>query len=49
MRGVVRELDHGSGGKILVMVKAVLLFHFDIDCIRIVHVDMDRQLERRLK
>lgn len=40
MRGVGSDLDHGSSGKIIVMVKAILLFHFDIDGIRIVHVDM---------
>ena len=49
MRGVCSDLDHGSSGKIIVMVKAILLFHFDIDGIRIVHVDMGGQSERRLE
>lgn len=40
MRGVGSDLDHRCGGKTIVMVKAILLFHFDIDGVRIVHVDM---------
>lgn len=43
------DLDHGSSAEIIVVVKAILLFHFDIDGIRIVHVDMCGQSERRLE
>lgn len=34
--------------KIIVVVKAIMLFHFDINGVRIVHVDMGGQSERRL-
>lgn len=40
MRGVGGNLDHCSCGKIIVVVKAIMLFHFDIDGVRVVHVDM---------
>ena len=48
MRGVGSDLDHGSSGKIIIMVKAILLFHFDIDGIRIAHVDMAVGAEARV-
>ena len=41
MGGFGGNLNHGGSGEIIVMMKAILLFHFDIDCgVRFVHVDM---------
>lgn len=40
MGGIGSDFDEGSSGEIIFVMKAIVLLHFDIDSVRIVHVDM---------